>query len=222
MPRIATWLRPVDVPFFQAIFNAFPGVVLDDAQAGEGDVERADGLLLSGGEDISMPYLRQPVADLSHIEDADPRRDGWEFPALQRALDRGIPVLAICRGHQVLNVLLDGTLFLDIPGHGLPEQKRNDVQALVYEEAAQVPASRRYARVNSSHHQAIDRLGKGLLVEARCADDGVVEQVRLGGRPFVVGVQYHPERGALYAPLFAAFMAAVENPVGGPVGSPRR
>jgi putative glutamine amidotransferase len=208
MKRIATWLREVDGPIFGQLFEAFPDLQLEDARLGPVDVEQADGLLLSGGEDVSLPYLRQPVGDPSVIEDFDAARDAWEFFALQRALDRGLPVLAICRGHQVLNVVLDGTLHLDIRGHNLPEQKRNDIQPLAYER--EVPPWRRYGQVNSSHHQSIDRLGRDLVVEAR-AEDGTVEQVVMEGRPFVVGVQYHPERGGIYLPLFEAFAAAVRG-----------
>ena len=213
MRRILTWLRPVDRKWFGEIFAAFPGIILQDANpdAGQGpvDLETADGLLLTGGEDISIPYLRQPVPDPTVLEDSFPERDAWEFPALERSLQRGIPVLAICRGHQILNVALGGTLHLHIPGHDLPEQKTDETQQLVYE--PDVPSTQLYEQVNSSHHQAIDRLGQGLRIDARCAADGIIEQVRGLHHRFLLGVQYHPERGAVYAPLFADFVRAVEG-----------
>ncbi len=71
------------------------------------------------------------------------------------------------------------------------------------------PAAIRFAHVNSSHHQTLDRLGAGLVVEARHAGDGVVEQVRLRDYPFALGVQYHPERDSLYRPLFDSFAARI-------------
>ena len=117
-------------------------------------------------------------------------------------------MFAICKGHQVLNVALGGSLLLDIRGHDAPEDKSRDVQPLRYDVSA--PGGRRYARVNSSHHQAVDRLGDGLVVEAWHAGDGTIEQVRLADYPAgCLGTQYHPERGAQYAGLFDDFLARV-------------
>ena len=163
------------------------------------------GLLLSGGTDVSAEYLTQAVSDPALIHEPDVARDKWEFPATHQALKRNLPILAICRGHQVLNVALGGTLLLDIPGHNLPEQKYANVQELSYEPSAQV----RIPFVNSSHHQAIDKLGDGLEVEARHAVDHIIEQVRLRNYPFCLGVQYHPERDPIYRPLFDAFLEQV-------------
>jgi len=161
--------------------------------------------MLSGGSDISADYLKQEVSDLSLIREPEPARDKWEFPALARALSDKLPIFAICRGHQVLNVALGGTLLLDIPGHNLPEQKYGNLQELRFSPSAQI----RIPRVNSSHHQAIDRLGEGLEVEAWHVGDDVIEQVRLRDYPFCLGVQYHPERDAIYRPLFDAFLQRV-------------
>jgi putative glutamine amidotransferase len=108
---------------------------------------------------------------------------------------------------QVLNVGLGGTLHLDIRGHNLPEQKLHEVQPLRCDARAAV----RFERVNSSHHQALDRLGEGLEVEAWHADDDIIEQVRLRDYPFCLGVQYHPERGEVYAPLFELFAEQVKG-----------
>jgi len=138
-------------------------------------------------------------------EDAEADRDGFEFAAVQTALERGVPVLAVCKGAQVLNVALGGTLHMDIPGHDLPELKSHNVQLLRFAKSASV----RFERVNSSHHQAIDRLGTGVEVEAWCATDGVIEQVRLKDYPYAVGVQYHPERDFSYKALFEQFLGKV-------------
>jgi putative glutamine amidotransferase len=161
------------------------------------------GLLLSGGSDISAEYLTQTISNPEQIREPEVARDKWEFMALHKALADRLPVLAICRGHQVLNVALGGTLHLDIPGHDLPEQKYGNVQELRYEPGAEV----KIPFVNSSHHQAIDKLGDGLEVEARHAADETIEQVRLRDYPFCLGVQYHPERDVIYRPLFEAFLA---------------
>jgi putative glutamine amidotransferase len=106
-----------------------------------------------------------------------------------------------------LNVALGGTLKLDIPGHKLAEQKDQDIQLLRYD----TTAKHRFDRVNSSHHQAIDHVADGFEVEAWCADDDIIEQVRLRNYPFALAVQYHPERGNIYDALFEDFFARVKS-----------
>lgn len=210
MHTVLSWIREKDEPHFASFFEEHPGVTLGNARRESLDIEGMDGLLLTGGADICAAYLRQPVAeaDLALIEeDAEAHRDAFEFLAIQTALDRGVPILTVCKGTQVLNVALGGTLHLDIPGHDLPEQKVHNVQPLRFAANPSI----RFDRVNSSHHQALDRLGAGLEVEAWCATDGVIEQVRLRNYPYCVGVQYHPERDSLYKPLFEQFLAQVEE-----------
>ena len=207
MPNLATWMREKDEKWFTPFFAKFPEIHVHDARKGEIDMEKMDGLLLTGGSDIAPEFLRQEVIDPKLIEEAEPARDHWELEAIPKILGRGLPVLAICRGIQVLNVALGGTLKINIPGHRLPEQKDHDIQALRYARGA----IHSFACVNSSHHQAIDQLGEGLEVEAWCATDDIIEQVRLRDYPFAVGVQYHPERGQIYDPLFDDFFSRVER-----------
>lgn len=215
MPILATWIREVDEPAFARWFAARPDLevlnarLCEDAvvEAGSALPPGAAGLLLSGGPDIAAEFLHQPVPDPSVIEEPDPVRDHWEFAALRAALDRELPIFAICKGVQVLNVALGGTLHLDIPGHNAPEQRDGNLQPMRYADAAS--AAPRFASVNSSHHQALDQLGEGLEIEARAADDGTIEQVRLRGYPYCLGVQYHPERHDQYAPLFQEFFDRV-------------
>ena len=171
-------------------------------------IAEADGLLLTGGSDIAPEFLKQPIPNPSVLEqDVDFVRDRWEFDAVDAALARGLPVLAICKGMQLLNVALGGTLKLDIPGHKLSEQKDNDIQPL----RSETKAAHRFDKVNSSHHQAVDRLGTGLEVESWCATDDIVEQIRLRNYPFGLGVQYHPERGKIYDSLFEDFFSRLIN-----------
>ena len=118
-----------------------------------------------------------------------------------------MPILTVCKGTQVLNVALGGTLHLDIPGHDLPELKSHNVQKLRFSANPTV----RYEKVNSSHHQALDKLGAGLHVEAWCAADGIIEQVRLQDYPYALGVQFHPERDISYKALFDQFISQVEG-----------
>ena len=215
MPILATWIRAVDEPAFARWFADRPDMEVLNARLCEGAVVEAGaalppgaaGLLLSGGPDIAAEFLHQPIADPSVIEEPDPVRDHWEFAALRAALEHGLPIFAICKGVQVLNVALGGTLHLDIPGHAAPELRDGNLQALRYADA--VPPGQHFAKVNSSHHQALDQLGDGLQVEAWDAADGTVEQVRLQGYPYCVGVQYHPERHEQYAALFQDFFDRV-------------
>ena len=167
-------------------------------------MDRMSGLLLTGGADISKEFLHQEIPDESVLDkDVDPKRDAWEFAAVNAALAGGLPIFAICKGLQVFNVALGGTLKLDIPGHDLPEMRDHDVQPLRTERSV----AHRLERVNSSHHQAIDRLADGCEVEAWCATDGIIEQMRLRDHPFALAVQYHPERGTIYDALFEDFFS---------------
>jgi putative glutamine amidotransferase len=208
MPNLATWIRAKDEKWFQPFFDKHSDVRVHDARKVEVAIEEMNGLLLTGGADIAPEFLHQEVADPSVLDkDIDAERDRWEFEAIRDALERGLPIFAICRGIQMLNVALGGTLKLDIPGHKLPGQKDHDIQPL---RSAQ-RARHRFERVNSSHHQAIDRPGVGLEIEAWCADDDIIEQVRLRDYPFALGVQYHPERGKIYDQLFEDFFARLSN-----------
>jgi len=204
MKHIATWIEKDRGKHFDELF-AESDFRLWNARVEEVPWDDVRGLLLSGGSDISAECLNQKVADPAVIHKPDAARDLWDFPALDQALGRSLPILAICRGHQVLNVALGGTLLLDIPGHNFPEQKYGNVQKLRHSSSAQI----RIPRVNSSHHQAIAKLGEGLDVEAWHVGDDVIEQVRLRDYPFCLGVQYHPERDAIYRPLFDAFFEHV-------------
>jgi putative glutamine amidotransferase len=166
------------------------------------------GLLLSGGPDVAEEFLRQPVPDPSILDtDVEPERDRWEFAATKDALERELPIFAICKGMQLLNIALGGTLHLDIPGHNAPEMKDRNIQPLRTDRSA----AHRLECVNSSHHQAVDRLGDGLEVEAWCETDDIIEQMRLRDYPFALAVQYHPERGDGYEALFADFVSRLGN-----------
>jgi len=210
MLNVATWIRPKDEKWFRPIFDQFPKARICNALHAEEPMDRMNGLLLTGGPDISKEFLRQEIPDESVLDkDVDPKRDAWEFAAVKSALAGGLPIFAICKGLQVLNVALGGTLKLDIEGHDLPDMRDHDVQPLRTERSAK----HRLAKVNSSHHQAIDRLADGCEVEAWCATDGIIEQVRLRDHPFALAVQYHPERGKIYDALFEDFFSRLAEVV---------
>jgi putative glutamine amidotransferase len=209
MPKLATWLRAKDEKWFAPFFEKYPEIEVCNARDGHVSIADVIGLLLTGGSDIAPEFLKQPIPDPSVLEqDVDAARDRWEFAAVEQALERGLPILSICKGMQLFNVALGGTLKLDIPGHKAPEQKDNDVQLL----RSDAKAAHRFDKVNSSHHQAVDSLGQGLVVESWCAKDDIIEQIRLRNYPFALGVQYHPERGKIYDSLFEDFFSRLTTP----------
>jgi putative glutamine amidotransferase len=208
MPNLATWIRPKDAKSFRAIFAKHPEIKVWNARKRHVRLDQMDGLLLTGGSDISPEFLRQEAVDPSLLEKgADAERDRWEFEAVREALSRGLPIFAICKGLQVFNVALGGTLKLDIKGHNLPEQRDREVQPLRHARRA----SHRFPSVNSAHHQAVEQLGDDLEVEAWSAHDGIVEQMHLRKYPFARAVQYHPERSRVYDSLFEEFFARLDK-----------
>jgi putative glutamine amidotransferase len=160
-------------------------------------------LLLSGGGDVdSVRYDESLAAEIKKefICGVDEFRDEMEIELARKAVAADMPVFAICRGIQVLNVALGGTLIYDVPTQvGKRINHANKIQELAHE-AAWDNSSRLvrelgqgFPRVNTSHHQALDKVAKDLRVIAR-APDGVIEAVENPDARFLVGVQFHPER----------------------------
>ena len=173
------------------------------------DVSFLDGLVIAGGADVDPDRYGQHA----HPETTGlrPDRDETEFALVRAALAAGIPTLGVCRGMQVLNVVLGGTLTQHIPDVTGTVTHRPVVGQFGSNEVRTVPGSAlaailgETATVSCSHHQAIDRLGDGLRVAAT-APDGTVEAVELDGPGFVFGVQWHPEQDAEVR-LFKALVA---------------
>lgn len=172
-------------------------------------VRRADGLLLTGGSDVhARLYQRStPPALKKTLGPPDLERDLLELMLIDEIFRQQKPLLAICRGHQILNVALGGSLIVDIPNqnpkalnHNQPEKKFQTVHKAAITRGshlARICGKSRIA-VNSTHHQAVDRVAKLLKVTAASAD-GVVEALELNDDvaallPFLVSVQFHPER----------------------------
>jgi putative glutamine amidotransferase len=199
MFSLATWIRNCDEHWFIPLFARWPGIMIHNARERQVDVRAMDALLLTGGGDISAEFLTQKVTQPKCIIDSDSSRDRWEFSALRGILAAKKPLLAICRGLQVLNVVTGGTLHLDIRDHDSAET--TNIQKLRYDSAA----VHRFSAVNSSHHQAIDTPGHEMIVEAWSCTDDIIEQVRLRDYRFGIGVQYHPERHSQYQSLFDDF-----------------
>ncbi len=207
MPHLGSWIRESDTENFTRFLAPHPEIALSNARLGPVDLGSLDGLLVTGGPDISAEFHVEPPSDVTLIHDAEPERDAWEFAAVRAAYERGLPIFAICKGLQVINVAFGGTLHLDIRGHDAPEMKLQNVQPLRFDQSAR----HRFEMVNSSHHQALDRVADPLAVEAWHAGDGTIEQVRLRDYPWGVGVQYHPERDWIYARLFEDFFAQLHT-----------
>ena len=178
-----------------------------------------DGLLLPGGGDVNPERYGQSAAPETYGIIA--LRDEFEFELCGAALELGLPLLAICRGTQVLNVARGGTLTQHIadqfPGHGKPGveggQNLHDVEISPGSRVERAMDTVR-AACSCHHHQAIDRLGDGLVVTARDAD-GTIEAVELEGAGWVTAVQWHPEDTAAVDPaqqgLFDALVAAARR-----------
>ena len=188
---------------------------------------RVDGVLLTGSRSNVHPSCYDAPAT-AKAEPYDPRRDAVTLPLIAAALRHGVPLFAICRGMQELNVALGGTLVAEVqeePGrsdHRAPASDDADVRFAIRHEVAIVPGGilagilgEDMIRVNSLHRQAIGRLAEGLVVEAT-APDGTIEAVRVrDAAGFALGVEWHPEYWVRTDPpsakLFAAFGAAVRS-----------
>jgi putative glutamine amidotransferase len=185
-------------------------------------LDRVQGLLLSGGSDVDPALYGAPRHE--KLGSVVRERDEFELALCREALSRNLPILAICRGQQVLNVAMGGTLVQDIPSEILNAQSHDEpgvprTKRWKYAHYIRIEKGTRLHEilgqetvpVNSFHHQAVKRLGGGLVVSARCVMDRVVEAVESPEHRFVVGVQWHPEsfwdRREGFGSLFQAFVA---------------
>jgi len=161
-------------------------------------LDAVDGLVFSGGSDLDPDlYGQQPHPETTGIV---PQRDRAELALLRGALDRDLPVLAICRGSQVLNIALGGDLVQHLPDH-VGHDRHKEVAGVFSEHDVAIEPDTRLAEVlddrqpiKSHHHQGFDRIGSGLRVSAR-DEDGWVEAVEVPDKRFAVGVLWHPEAG---------------------------
>ncbi|HYG68129.1 MAG TPA: gamma-glutamyl-gamma-aminobutyrate hydrolase family protein [Anaeromyxobacteraceae bacterium] len=191
-----------------------------DREAAGAYLALCDGLVLTGGDFDLAPELYGEVRRAS-CGPSRPERTRFEQELCGAALDGRIPLLGVCGGMQLLNVVRGGTLFQDLPedcgiaGHEQPPPK--DVPSHVVEIANGTQlaaiAGDGVLHVNSTHHQAIRTPGQGVLVSAR-APDGVVEAIELPDQPFALGVQWHPEATSgdpRHAALYRALVAAARD-----------
>lgn len=203
--------------------------VLEVSESPRTVLETLDGVLLTGGGDVDPVFYGEHRHQ--SVEDAEPGRDEFEIDLARRAMEQDLPILAICRGAQVLNVAAGGTLVQDIPtvvttdlSHSITEPKNCVAHDIEVAADSRLHAALGGAvdascacRVNSRHHQSVGTLGQRLVATAK-APDGVIEGIEAPDATFCVGVQWHPEnfwRTGEFKPLFDAFVEAARERLDG-------
>ncbi|TAL60962.1 MAG: gamma-glutamyl-gamma-aminobutyrate hydrolase family protein [Bacteroidetes bacterium] len=179
------------------------------------DLEKCDGIVLSGGEDVHPKYYGHPEWMERKDElklDVNEARDEFEMKVIDAAYKKKIPMLGICRGLQIANVYFKGTLIPDINKENLKQHSKDSgadkIHNLKVESGSCLNGiiSSNSGEVNSAHHQAADKIGEGLKVSAR-SEDGTIESLELKDpkqHPFLLLVQWHPERVAEQKNPFAS------------------
>lgn len=187
------------------------------------------GVLLTGGGDVDPVFYKEDPHPSFH--DAEPGRDEFEIDLARRAMEVNLPLLAICRGTQVLNVAAGGSLVQDIPTtietdlpHSIEQPKNEYAHGVTVAEGSRLRvalgaavSAEHSCRVNSRHHQSVGRVGRNLTASAT-ARDGVVEAIEAPDADFCIGVQWHPEnfwRTGEFTSLFEAFVEAARARISG-------
>ncbi len=155
------------------------------------------GLVLLGGTDVNPERYGQ--TPLPETDQPDNERDAIELDLIHQALQKDLPILAICRGLQILNVYHGGTLIQHLPSSARHDPELEDLALPAHEVAIEpdstlghIAGTTRWC-VNSRHHQAADRIGESLQISARDVEEGSVEALERRDKPFVVAIQWHPE-----------------------------
>jgi len=204
--KYAVWLHAVD-PTVEIV--DLDGLTADAAVERLHDVA---GVILSGGDDVDPDLYGQPEKREA-CGDIDLARDEMELAVARGAVERNIPVLGICKGMQILNVAFGGTLIADIPttiNTSIEHRRLNHVDSTHTIEVEPGSILKRIAgtmegNVNSAHHQGVERLAL-VFTPSALSEDGVIEALEwgdaaLGGKPFLLGVQWHPERMSFAEPF---------------------
>ncbi len=201
--------------------------ILDASMASDQALAGIDGLMLTGGDDVAPARYGEAAHPL--VVEAEPGRDEFEIALIAEARARALPIFAICRGVQVLNVACGGTLVQDIPSqltgalpHSLPCPPNqaytlaHDVWVDKYSLLSKLMRERlvdESVAVNSRHHQAVKEVAKGFRISAT-APDGVIEAIEDPAARFCLGVQWHPEnffRTGEFRSLFEGFVEAAQG-----------
>jgi putative glutamine amidotransferase len=228
MPLIGITACPKIEDYRQAILHSVGEVrILDHTLPSAEALDGLDGLMLTGGDDVAPSRYGEPKLDV--VVEAAPERDDFEIALVKEARARDLPILAICRGIQVMNVAFGGSLVQDIPSqvpgavehklavpshpsfafaHEVWFEKDSLLGRLLGERLGDTDS----CEVNSRHHQAVKRVASGFQVSAT-APDGVIEAIEDPGARFCLGVQWHPEnfwRTGEFRTLFEGFVEAAK------------
>lgn len=184
------------------------------------------GFILPGGGDVD-PTLFGGLADEATLFGVDAEQDSLDIAAIRYGLENALPVLGICRGLQLLNVVYGGTLHIDLEAGSIAHADKEGASGMDFavHEVELLPGTRCAAvfggvgriKIASAHHQAVDELGSGLRISAR-ADDGLIEALESEDEAWVLGIQWHPEAPIpvteLRLPIFSALKAEAERVLG--------
>jgi putative glutamine amidotransferase len=230
MPLIGiTFCRKLE-DYRQAVLHVGGEVrILDLSMPVQAALDGVDGLMLTGGDDVAATRYGETAHPT--LVEAEPGRDEFEFALIAEARTRNLPILAICRGIQVLNVACGGTLVQDIPSevpgalphsldaplhqpYSLAHEIWIDKDTLLWKLMRERLSDADSCEVNSRHHQAVKRVAAGFQVAAT-APDGIIEAIEDPAARFCLGVQWHPEnffRTGEFRPLFEGFLEAATRP----------
>jgi putative glutamine amidotransferase len=215
-PRVKRVVTVKDSGDISPYLDALRTVGIEEAF---GSLEDAAGLMLMGGADLNPARYGEPKRP--ETESPDNERDEREIALIAHALEHDLPILAICRGMQILNVQHGGTLVQHLETVQRHRQRPKDKSLNAHEieithgtRLAAIAGDPLRREVNSRHHQAVGRLGNGLVISAIDSEDGVIEAIERPDRRFVIGVEWHPENQiasptGLARRLFEAFAAAL-------------
>jgi putative glutamine amidotransferase len=186
---VKRWLPGAEIQILSCVTGTFA------------EIERCRAVVFSGGGDVH-PKFYGAEDQAAMAKEVSIGRDLFEFDLIREVMERRLPALAICRGIQVFNVAMGGTLLPDIEAAGFGSHRRGDVPERLHRISV-VKGSMLHAAVgatdgtvNTSHHQAVDKPGRGLMVSARAEDEIIeaLEWTEPEGKPFLLLVQWHPER----------------------------
>lgn len=227
MTNVPSQFHRMNDTYIRAIENAggIPVILpsMEDPELIHAMADRLDGFLFSGGVDVDPVHFSQRAT--AHLGTVCPRRDTSELELARYVIHKtSKPVLGICRGIQVINVAMGGSLIIDLPDAGKPSHSLSMYPRNIPSHDITVAENTRLAaimgsgkkRVNSFHHQAVDHPAEGFAVSAYSLPDQVVEAMELPGDRFVVGVQWHPEELTAMEEsrhLFRAFVQSANSPI---------
>ena len=163
-------------------------------------ISSVDGLLFTGGADIDPRHYNREPDPAAGLDEPNHAQDRWEIALLEAALQEGMPVLGICRGMQLLNVVFGGTLIQDLPGHRAEKETGKSAFHRVYispgSKLAAILGAGGFVQVNSRHHQGVGEPQKAssLMASAYSLEDGLIEALESPRHDWVIGIQWHNER----------------------------